>query len=194
MFLGNLVVLSLQGPQRPKFSLCPGLYLLVLDILDILSFPDGNLMDRSRRRDSGRRERGLGLCLPQLRAAPSTPRPSLPLTELRAPQEGGPHLPLLPRDEHVLIAVPALLGGAVDAAAGVDDVADEVPVGRVGRGHDCEVERQLEQLLHGLEDQGQAPRVKVLRVSGFPALPRALRTRPAQAEAQDSPAAAPSPR
>lgn len=122
----------------------------------------------------------------------SGPRPApMPLPPPRrasCPAGRGPHLPLLPWDEHVLVAVPALLGGAVDAAAGVHDVADEVPVGRVGRGHDCEVERQLEQLLHGLEDQGQAPRVKVLRVSGFPALRRALRTRPA------SPAAAPSPR
>ena len=53
----------------------------------------------------------------------------------------GAHLALLPRNEHVLVAAPALLGRAVDAAAGVDHVADEVPVGRVGRGHDGEVQR-----------------------------------------------------
>lgn len=43
------------------------------------------------------------------------------------------YLALLPGDEHILIAIATLLGGAVDAAAGVDHVADQVPVGRVGR-------------------------------------------------------------
>lgn len=46
------------------------------------------------------------------------------------------HLALLPGDDDVLVAVATLLGRAVDPAAGVDHVADQVPVGRVGRRHD----------------------------------------------------------
>lgn len=65
-------------------------------------------------------------------------------------ETGWPHLPLFSGDEHVLVAVSALLGGAVDAAAGVDHVTDEVPVGRVSRGHDGEIQRQLKELLHRL--------------------------------------------
>lgn len=63
-----------------------------------------------------------------------------------------PHLPLLSWDEHILVAVPALLGRAVDPTAGVDHIADKVPVRCVSRGHDRKVQRQLKKLLHSLED------------------------------------------
>ena len=59
-------------------------------------------------------------------------------------------LALLAGDDDVLVAAAALLGRAVDAAAGVHHVAHQVPVGGVSRRHDGQVQRQLQQLLHSL--------------------------------------------
>lgn len=60
------------------------------------------------------------------------------------------YLSFLPGNDDVLVAAAALFGRAVDAAAGVDHIAHQVPVWRVGGRHDGQVERQLQQLLHGL--------------------------------------------
>ena len=54
------------------------------------------------------------------------------------------YLALLSRDDDVFVAVAALLGRAVDTAAGVDHVADQVPVGRVRGGHYGQVQGQLQ--------------------------------------------------
>lgn len=83
-----------------------------------------------------------------------------------------PHLPLFPRNEHVLVAAPALLGRAVDAAAGVDDVTDKVPVGRVGRGHNREIQGQFQELLHSLQDQVSGTIGQRTASAGARALPR----------------------
>lgn len=66
------------------------------------------------------------------------------------------YLSFLPGDDDVLVAAAALFGRAVDAAAGVDHVAHQVPVRRVGGGHDGQVEWQLQQLLHSLQREPTA--------------------------------------
>lgn len=110
--------------------------------------------------------------------------------------EGGlPHLPLFPRNEHVLVAAPALLGRAVDAAAGVDDVTDKVPVGRVGRGHNREIQGQFQELLHSLQDQVSGTKGQRTASAGARALPKDMDRRGRDVDCGlCSPAAVPSPR
>lgn len=61
------------------------------------------------------------------------------------------YLALFSGNDDVLIAVTTLLGRAIDAAAGVHNIANQIPVGRVSRRHNRQIQGQLEQLFHSLQ-------------------------------------------
>lgn len=65
------------------------------------------------------------------------------------------YLALFSGNDDILIAVATLFGRAVDAAAGVHHIAHQIPVRSVGGRHDCQVQRQLQQLLYSLSDTQQ---------------------------------------
>lgn len=67
---------------------------------------------------------------------PSNAQQDLVNAEARPSQEDQgvqAHLPLLSRNNDILITIPALLGRTVDPTTGVDNITDKVPVRSVGR-------------------------------------------------------------
>lgn len=62
------------------------------------------------------------------------------------------YLALLSGNDDVLVTVATLFGRAIDAAAGVHHITHQIPVRSVGRRHNCQVQRQLQQLLHSLSN------------------------------------------
>ena len=63
------------------------------------------------------------------------------------------YLALFSGNDDIFIAAAALFRRAVDATAGVHDIAHQIPVRCVGGRHDRQVQRQLQQLLHSLTNK-----------------------------------------
>lgn len=63
------------------------------------------------------------------------------------------YLALFSGNDDILVTVATLFGRAVYAAAGVHHIAHQIPVRSVGRRHDCQVKRQLQQLLYSLSEK-----------------------------------------